>query len=304
MGHRRCLVIACLSVTLVALELAWTRLFSAEYFHTCAFLILSLAILGLGLGALSLRMLPALGREGAVGPLLSLTALAALSGPPLAFLVNVDMEAAFCGVGQLLRLVLTLAILGSSFFFGGAALASLFRRHHEELPRPYRGEGWQCINLDNAANSTVYTFFIGASVYSIGTVLLTLLLASGTGSRYSERAADRTAFLGIVVWLLLDVFVFTRLIHELPGLAPWARMGLTALLLAPLGFFMGMPFPQAGRRVKGLIDWGFAVNGAASVWGATVVLLVSFSLGFGVALMVAAGLYLLSYLLLWRKTAW
>jgi hypothetical protein len=42
---------------LVALEIVWTRIFSAEFFYSFAFLTVSLA--GLGLGALSLRFWPA-----------------------------------------------------------------------------------------------------------------------------------------------------------------------------------------------------------------------------------------------------
>jgi hypothetical protein len=65
-----------------------------------------------------------------------------------------------------------------------------------------------------------------------------------------------------------------------------------AVLIAPLGFFMGMPFPKGALKVDELVDWGFAVNGAASVLGATAVMLVSFTWGFAAALLVAAVLYL------------
>ena len=60
-------VVALLSMTLLALEIIWTRLFSAEFFYTFAFLILSLAIMGLGMGALALRLFPGLNREGSLG---------------------------------------------------------------------------------------------------------------------------------------------------------------------------------------------------------------------------------------------
>jgi hypothetical protein len=41
-------LVALLSATLIGLELVWTRIFSAEFFYTYAFLTLSLAIMGLG----------------------------------------------------------------------------------------------------------------------------------------------------------------------------------------------------------------------------------------------------------------
>ncbi|MBK7143057.1 MAG: hypothetical protein IPH75_13370 [bacterium] len=43
------------------------------------------------------------------------------------------------------------------------------------------------------------------------------------------------------------------------------RMLVAVILIAPVGFFMGMPFPKGTLRVGPLVDWEFAVNGAASV---------------------------------------
>jgi hypothetical protein len=149
-----------------------------------------------------------------------------------------------------------------------------------------------------------YGLLIGPSLYSIATVLLTLLIAAGLGSRVSNRIPDVVAFAGIVLWLLLDAFIFRHLIYTFGDLGQAARILVTALLILPLGFFMGMPFPKATRRVRELIDWGFAVNGAASVLGATLVLLVAFRYGFTVALAGAAGVYLLAYLVWTARRAW
>ncbi|MBN2171464.1 MAG: hypothetical protein JW819_09125 [Candidatus Krumholzibacteriota bacterium] len=149
-----------------------------------------------------------------------------------------------------------------------------------------------------------YTFFVGPSVYSVAIILLTLLVTSGIGSRFAPRVPDGVAFPAIAVWLLLDVTLFRRLVGGLtePGLA--ARILITALLVAPVGFFMGMPFPKGARRVGALIDWGFAVNGVASVIGATAILLVAFAHGFTAALLVGAVLYLLAWALLRAARAW
>lgn len=149
-----------------------------------------------------------------------------------------------------------------------------------------------------------YTFFVGPAVYSIAVILLTLLVASGIGSRFSEKISNHVAFLGIIAWLLVDILVFRRLFYELTGLAMPSRILLTALAIAPLGFFMGMPFPKAALRVGTLIDWGFAVNGAASVLGATLILLVVFAWGFTAALLIGAALYLLAWLMISWKAAW
>lgn len=149
-----------------------------------------------------------------------------------------------------------------------------------------------------------YTLFIGPSVYSIITILLVLLLASGIGSRYSEKFSPKFVFTFISIWLLIDVVAFTELIYALGGLTMAPRIIITAILIFPLGFFMGMPFPKGSLLIGELVDWGFAVNGAASVLGSTIVVLIAFSFGYATALLLGAVIYLLAYLLISFKRAW
>ena len=149
-----------------------------------------------------------------------------------------------------------------------------------------------------------YALFIGASVYSIATVLLTLLVAAGVGSRFSGRLAAGWVFAGIALGLLFHAFVAGAVTGALAGLPLWARLTVTAVLVAPVGFLMGVPFPKGALRVGPLVDWGFAVNGAASVLGGTAVLLVAFGAGFSAALSLAAALYLVAGGLMRWETSW
>ena len=82
------------------------------------------------------------------------------------------------------------------------------------------------------------------------------------------------------------------------------RAATTSLFLFPLGFFMGMPFPKGTERVKELIDWGFAVNGTASVLGSVLVVLFAFNYGFNFALLSGALLYAMALFLIYREGAW
>lgn len=143
-----------------------------------------------------------------------------------------------------------------------------------------------------------YTLFVGPSAYSIATLLVTLLIGAALGSRWSARVGTLPAFTGLVLWLLLEAFVLQRLALEMTGAAPALRIGMTVVLVAPLGFFMGMPFPKGAARVGTLVDWGLAVNGAASVVGAAGGLLVAMTFGFRAALLSAAALYVVAGLLL------
>lgn len=149
-----------------------------------------------------------------------------------------------------------------------------------------------------------YTFFIGPAPHGLATILVSLLVGSGIGARFADRVADPVPFLGIALWLLLDVALFDRLIHSLPGLAPAGRILVTALLVLPHGFFLGMPFPKGGLRVGDATAWAFAVNGAASVIGSAGVLWIAFARGFPAALLAAGALYVLAWVLLARRAAW
>ncbi len=149
-----------------------------------------------------------------------------------------------------------------------------------------------------------YTLFIGASTYSIGAVLFTLLVASGIGSRFSTRVRAPAVFWAIAVLLLLEVLLFRKLTNQLYQLSLLQRVVVSGILVFPAGFFMGMPFPKAGLRVGRLVDWGFAVNGVASVLGGTAAVALAFTLGLGGTLGVAALLYLMAHSLLRMNSRW
>ena len=147
-----------------------------------------------------------------------------------------------------------------------------------------------------------YTLFLGASAYSTPTILLVLLVAAGLGSRWAPRFRPRMVFAWIALWLVLEAVALRGLTNALAGLPLAARTLITAVLVFPLGFFMGMPFPKGAARVGELVDWGFAVNGVGSVLGGTVVLLLALTWGFTASLLVMAAVYALAGLLFAR--AW
>ncbi len=184
------------------------------------------------------------------------------------------------------------------------------------VPYLTRGEklcpaGWLYFFLIGVAFMSVevvliqkYALFIGASVYSIATVLLSLLIASGVGSRFAGRVPVSSAFFGILVWILVELFLLKFITASLTGLPMIARAIAAGALVFPLGFFMGIPFPKGALRVGTLVDWGFAVNGVASVLGGTAIVLVSFTWGFAVALQVAAVCYAAAWLLMSMESLW
>ena len=77
-----------------------------------------------------------------------------------------------------------------------------------------------------------------------------------------------------------------------------SRLVLSILLIAPLGFFMGMPFPMGlsslGQTAPALIPWAWGINGCASVISAILATLIAMQFGFTVLIFLALMLYVIA----------
>lgn len=149
-----------------------------------------------------------------------------------------------------------------------------------------------------------FILYLGQPAYAVTAVLFTLLLFSGIGSQFSGRVSHRSALL-ILAALVLSLPWLLSLIFSLTLGSPLAgRLGVTALLLAPPGFLMGIPFPagivwltsraeNASRSPAEsmAVPWAWAVNGAASVVSSAIAALLALSFGFGWVLIVGAICY-------------
>jgi len=148
------------------------------------------------------------------------------------------------------------------------------------------------------------TLLLGSGAYTVATILVALLGSSGVGARFAPRFGERAPFVAIVALVALAALLLGPVIGAAAAWSLPARVALTATLVAPLGFFMGMPFPLGTARVGDLVDWGFAVNGMASVAGSAGVLLVSFEWGLTAGLALGGIAYVAAGTLLARRTGW
>ncbi|MFQ5866335.1 MAG: hypothetical protein ACE5IW_14025, partial [bacterium] len=139
--------------------------------------------------------------------------------------------------------------------------------------------------------------FIGQPVLALTVLLFSLFLGTGLGSLTSSMASKSlgraVAAASLTVFIL--TFVYALSIADLFSLAFDPKITAT-LLLVPLGFVMGFPFPLSIRLMKeyGLGDsvylmWGF--NGVASVLGSALTMIIGILLGFSYALYLGAILY-------------
>ncbi len=154
--------------------------------------------------------------------------------------------------------------------------------------------------------------FVGHPTYAITVVVLALLLMSGLGSGFVQRMpADKLArnlrlAIGAVLFLgALQAWLVPPLLHQLAlGLPIMVRLGLTFLVLAPLGFVMGMPFPAAMRllpeQASGMVPWAWALNGWMSVTASLGTVLISRLFGYSQAFTVALAFYVAALLLVGR----
>ena len=143
-----------------------------------------------------------------------------------------------------------------------------------------------------------YSLLLGHSAYTFPIVLLVLLLSSGAGSFYSQRGGPWLPFVFVAAWTAAHSLLFPHVVAICGDLAWGVRVAISCALIAPPGFLMGMPFPRAARYVGECIDWGFAVNGVASVFGAALAVFIALHWGFAIALWAAVGCYLGALLLM------
>jgi hypothetical protein len=87
--------------------------------------------------------------------------------------------------------------------------------------------------------------------------------------------------------------------------APFAaKLIITALILMPAGFAMGMPFP-AGLRALAVsrgkygdsIEWAWAMNAASSVLGSVLAIVIAIEFGLNITLICGAAAYVMALLL-------
>jgi spermidine synthase len=153
-----------------------------------------------------------------------------------------------------------------------------------------------------------FTLFLAHPLYAIGVVLAGFLVFAGAGSGVAPAleqhlAGKRIGALGlaigaIVLLAILYILALPPLFTALIALPDLAKIPLSLALIAPLAFFMGMPFPLALARLRAsaphLVPWAWAINGCASVLSAILATLLGMTFGTRIVVFIAAALYLIA----------
>jgi len=157
-----------------------------------------------------------------------------------------------------------------------------------------------------------FVLFLGHPTYALTVVIFLLMLSSGAGSLYSRLWLPRAdmawlPLLLVIAALLADVVFLPSRLAALVGLAFGYRLVISAVLLVPLGFVMGMPFPTGLRALAAAaskefsnetsdnaVEWAWAMNAAASVLGSVLAMVIAIQFGLTITLACGAAAYLLA----------
>lgn len=158
-----------------------------------------------------------------------------------------------------------------------------------------------------------FGLFLGQPVLSLTILLLSLLGWAGIGSLWSDRFdSDKInkgisiISLSIVIIILSYTFLLPLIFDYLLGISLSLRLLVNILILSPLGILMGFPFPLGMRLLKELkmenhIPWMWGINGASSVLGSVMTIVIAISFGFNEVLFVSAGCYFIIFLIFWKE---
>lgn len=202
-------------------------------------------------------------------------------------------------------LVLSALLLGLPLFAArsGAGASNPESRARAGAAAAYFGIVGLSFMLLEVALMQRFTLFLGSPVLAISVVLAVLLVAAGTGSRLSEKLAARGGshwpiFIAVAVVAAFAAFALPAVFRATLGLPDAGRIALAAVLLAPMGIALGMPFPTGLARLAGsgadgdsgggLFGLAWAANGVGSVVGPALAVLLAIDVGFTTVLLLGA----------------
>ena len=147
-----------------------------------------------------------------------------------------------------------------------------------------------------------FVLFLGHPTYALTIIIFSMLLSSGLGSYFSRRiAAGSDARLSRVLALVAALVAVlavsvSPLLGAGVGLPLPVKFMISALLIAPAGFFMGIPFPTGLRRLEEMhkpsVRWAWSLNAAASVLGSVTAIVLAIYLGLRETLLTGGAMYL------------
>ena len=145
-----------------------------------------------------------------------------------------------------------------------------------------------------------FILFLGHPAFAWAGILSTFLVSAGLGALASGRRLERAnpvlvPLLAVAALALLYELTLPAILGAAAPLPGLLRGAVSLLLVAPLGFWMGMPFPlglaRLGETAPTLIPWAWAINGCASVLSPVLAVILAIHLGFTAVILLGLGFY-------------
>jgi spermidine synthase len=147
-----------------------------------------------------------------------------------------------------------------------------------------------------------FVLLLGHPVYSLTVTLFSLLLGTGLGSLISRRVpierVGRITLRALLAAALVAALAALALARVIDFAMPWplaARIAVAAAVLIPVGVLLGIGLPGGMRLLDRahpeIVAWGWGMNGAFSVVGATAAIYIAMNWGFSLTLLVGALTY-------------
>jgi hypothetical protein len=149
-----------------------------------------------------------------------------------------------------------------------------------------------------------FILLLGNPTMTFAILLFTVLLSSGFGSLTSTRLMKMgpknlpyiisgIVAIGVLYALILPILIYSVISEDFT-----VKVAISVGILAPIGFLMGMPLPTGMRVLKSHlpthIPWMWAINGAFSVLGAVLSVVIgilygaSYAMGMGILIYLVA----------------
>ncbi|HEY9488819.1 MAG TPA: hypothetical protein VIQ51_10825 [Chryseosolibacter sp.] len=155
-----------------------------------------------------------------------------------------------------------------------------------------------------------FVLYVGNPVFAASAVITLLLIFSGIGSYVSgyfihKHNAMPIMLSIIVVIILVYSFILTPVLQHTIHLILPLKIVIISMLIIPLAFCMGLPFPNGLFHVSKInsqeIPWAWGINSCLSVIATALATIVSVELGFAWVMWVAALAYCLPLVI---ETRW
>jgi hypothetical protein len=153
----------------------------------------------------------------------------------------------------------------------------------------------------------IFMKLVGYPLYTYSAVIFTMLFSAGVGSFASKYIVSNhkngwyIPFTGIILTALLIIIGNKYIFNLFLASSTPIRVLVCFLMIFPLGFFLGMPFPLGilglETKPKGAIAWAWGINGLFTVIGGLSSVILSLIFGFRISLSIALLLYLVAFAL-------